>query len=69
MKTPEKHKCDRCLNSRPIVSETGLHWVCSLHPKKSVDCFIGAKDWFIPEETGLEDALKRWNRMVTDESV
>lgn len=63
----KKHKCDRCLNSRPVVSENGLHWVCTLHYKKSIACFTGEKDWFLSEEMTVRDALDDWNRRVTDD--
>jgi len=38
-------KCDKCLNSRPIMSENGLHRVCGLsNEKEAVDCLIGKVD-------------------------
>lgn len=40
-------KCDRCLNSRRIVSENGFHSICCLSEKKSVDCITGKKDYSV----------------------
>jgi len=38
-------KCDRCLNSRPIMSENGLHRVCGLrNEKEAMDCLMGKDD-------------------------
>ena len=44
MKTPEKYKCDRCLNSRPVISENGLHYNCTLPTKQAVLCMAGMND-------------------------
>ena len=49
-KTPRKHRCDRCYNSTPVISENGLRWICTLKTEQAVDCFAGVKDWFISEE-------------------
>ena len=32
--------CDYCLNSRPVISENGLHYICCLSSKKAVECQI-----------------------------
>lgn len=40
-------KCDKCLYSRIVVSENGLHSVCCLSQKKAVDCLFGKKNYFI----------------------
>ena len=37
-------KCDNCLNSRRIISENGLHSVCSLSDRVAVNCLVGKKD-------------------------
>ena len=41
------HDCERCLNSRVIVSENGRHKVCCLTQKKAIDCMIGKKSHFV----------------------
>ena len=33
-------KCETCLNSRPVISENGYHWVCTLSDKKAVSCIM-----------------------------
>jgi len=38
-------KCDNCLNSRSIISESGLHHVCSLSEKKTVDYMLDKKNY------------------------
>ena len=37
-------KCDSCMNSRPVVSENGIHFSCSLSQRKATQCLIGLKD-------------------------
>ena len=70
MKTPKKRKCDRCYNSRPVVSENGLHWVCTLKMKQAVDCLAGIKDWFISEEISIPQALMIYReKEKTDENT
>ena len=41
-------KCDNCLNSRPIVSENGMHSICTLSDKAAMNCITGKKDGFMP---------------------
>lgn len=33
-----ENKCASCINSRPVVSETGIHPVCVLHAAKVYLC-------------------------------
>ena len=33
-----KHECEKCQNSRPIISENGWHYICTLSVKKSMKC-------------------------------
>lgn len=40
--------CNNCLKSRPIVSENGIHSICTLSPKAALNCMTGKKDGFIP---------------------
>lgn len=37
-------KCDNCLNARRIISENGLHSVCSLSDRVAMNCLVGKKD-------------------------
>lgn len=39
-------KCDYCLNSRPVVSENGTHYVCCLTSQQLKKCLTGTKDYF-----------------------
>lgn len=39
--------CMYCMNSRPIVSENGIHYSCVLSNKKSMLCRFREKDYFI----------------------
>ena len=41
------NNCEKCLNSRPVVSENGLHPICCLSQKKVIDCMTGKKDHFV----------------------
>ena len=40
-------KCDYCLNSRPIVSENGIHNMCCLSVKAEKKCLTGEKEGFV----------------------
>ena len=52
MKTPDIcSKCKRCLHSRFIASENGIHPVCTLPTKQAVLCAAGIKDKYL----GLEE--------------
>lgn len=44
--------CEKCLNSRPIVSENGLHSICCLSQKKAINCITGKKDHFVTNKLG-----------------
>ena len=46
------NSCEKCLNSRPIVSENGYHAVCCLSQKKAIDCMTGKKNHFITNKLG-----------------
>lgn len=37
-------KCDICANSRPIVSENGVHYICCLPSKQAIECMTGKKE-------------------------
>lgn len=40
-------RCDTCLNSRPIVSENGIHRACCLSDKKVMQCVLGEKNHYV----------------------
>lgn len=42
-----KIDCETCLNSRGIISENGMHRICSLSEKTSMDCITGKKDRYL----------------------
>lgn len=42
--TASSRRCDVCLNSRAVVSENGVRFVCCLSEKQSLDCLMGVKD-------------------------
>lgn len=37
-------KCNRCLKARLIISENGLHPICTLSRNKALDCMFGKED-------------------------
>ena len=41
-------KCSRCLLSRPVISENGMHYNCSLSDKAWFECAHGIKDHSFP---------------------
>lgn len=40
-------KCDTCWNSRPIVSENGIHYICCLSSTSALKCMTGKKKGYI----------------------
>lgn len=38
-----KRSCDFCLNSRPIASENGIHFICGLSARKARTCILNGK--------------------------
>lgn len=38
-------KCDSCLNRRPVVSENGLHYCCSLSGTKPLYCMADGRHY------------------------
>lgn len=50
--------CEKCLNSRLIVSENGYHSVCCLSQKKATDCMTGKKSWFVTLEKDADENIK-----------
>ena len=54
--TASSRRCDVCLNSRAIVSEEDIHFVCGLSQKKALDCLMGVKDSYDGYSDGGEKA-------------
>lgn len=44
MSVKKEIKCDRCMKSRPIISEKGLHCICTLPTKQAIQCLTGVCD-------------------------
>lgn len=51
-------ECEKCLNSRLIISENGYHSVCCLSQKKAMDCLIGEKSQFATLEKDENGNIK-----------
>ena len=51
-------KCEKCLNSRRVISENGFHPVCCLSQKASINCITGKKSRFITLEKDENDDIK-----------
>jgi hypothetical protein len=49
-------RCDKCLHSRLIVSENGIHTICCLSQKKAVDCLMGKVNHYKSVERSNENA-------------
>ncbi len=45
--TKSAKSCDKCLHTRLIMSENGLHPVCTLSSQAARNCLIGKKDHFL----------------------
>lgn len=52
-------KCDKCLNSRVVVSENGLHSTCILPAKKIAECMITGKFFTLHPLANEERKRKR----------
>lgn len=59
-------KCDYCANARPIISENGIHHICTLSDTKALRCM--ANDAFyipivrpedIAKDRAFKDALRK----------
>ena len=51
-------ECEKCLNSRMIISENGYHPICCLSQKKAIDCMMGKKSQFATLEKDEDDSIK-----------
>lgn len=47
-------KCEKCLHSRPIISENGYHSVCCLSQRAAMNCIMGKKNHFVTLEKNKE---------------
>ena len=55
-------KCDNCLNSRSVISESGLHHVCNLSEKKAVDCMLDKKNYNVTlHQSDFSDLIEEEN--------
>lgn len=60
-------KCDKCLHTRLIISENGLHPICTLSPKAAMKCIFNNYDRFLtinewdarPIEPILESLIRK----------
>lgn len=63
-------KCDTCRNSRPIISENGLHYNCVLSGRKSLLCMSDDRYYehiIRPEDIAKNKAFKDAIRKVVAE--
>ena len=54
--------CDTCVNSRPVVSENGIHWVCCLSGMAAQKCLTGSKNMFVDFETLIAEIKEETDR-------
>ena len=40
-------KCETCLDGRAIISESGIHYICTLTDKEVLECLTREKDHYI----------------------
>ena len=40
-------RCEKCLNSRPVISENGIVYICCLSSRAAVNCLSDKKDGFV----------------------
>ena len=50
--------CERCLNSRPIISENGYHHICCLSQRTAANCMTGKKNKFVTLEKDESGNIK-----------
>lgn len=59
------NKCNTCINSRGIISENGLHYICSLSSHKAIECMFDEKNYYINFRTNTtkkDDANEHKNK-------
>ena len=54
-------KCETCLNSRPIISENGIHYNCTFSEKRAIKCIFN--DWCYYNEFKID---KNGNLKIVD---
>jgi hypothetical protein len=42
----ESKSCERCIYSRPIISENGIHSICTFSSKKATKCMVENRIFF-----------------------
>lgn len=40
-------KCYKCLESRPVISENGMHYNCCLKEDECLECLLGKVDHYV----------------------
>lgn len=61
-----EQKCDSCRNARPVISENGIHHICTLSGTKALRCMVNG-DYYIPiirpediaKDRAFKDALRK----------
>lgn len=41
----KNEKCEKCLNSRVVISENGVRFECNLPPQQATACLTGRANW------------------------
>lgn len=62
-----RNKCERCMNSRPIISENGFHPICTLSQKKASMCFVGIENHFKEDLSAIRD--DEWFKECLEQEV
>lgn len=44
-------KCDKCANTRTVLSENGWHYTCCLSSRAQTNCILGKKDRFVERKS------------------
>lgn len=53
-------RCDTCLESRCVISENGIHYICCLNEKASIACLLHRDDHYV------ENPMRKNSRTVED---
>ena len=48
-------KCDKCFNSRTVVSENGYHSACCLSESDSINCLTGKESMYVEKKHKLSE--------------
>lgn len=60
-------KCNTCLNSRPAISENGVHFVCCLSAQAAKKCIFDGKRYIKNPMPTVEAVLTRMEEEAADE--